>query len=143
MVTPKLQTSLLLENLWKLMHSGAYHFRGHFPVVRAFMRTLQRKRNQGCAENIWSYALLCFPKYPQGVPSYFIKKYMTQNKIISFFLNIVVIVSVNNLTGLRLWTLLIHNAPSRRATTAPVALLLAYSDYYYSDWVSTTSPYTL
>lgn len=35
MVTPKLHTSLLLENLRKLIHSGAYHFRGHFPAVRA------------------------------------------------------------------------------------------------------------
>lgn len=35
MVTPKLHTSLLLENLWKLIHSGAYHFSGHLPAVRA------------------------------------------------------------------------------------------------------------
>lgn len=36
MVTPKLHTSLLLENLRKLIHSGAYHFSGHFPAVRAY-----------------------------------------------------------------------------------------------------------
>ena len=38
MVTPKLQTSLLLENLWKFVHSGAYHFSGHFPPARACAR---------------------------------------------------------------------------------------------------------
>lgn len=36
MVTPKLQTSLRLENLRKLMHSGAYHLSGHFPAERAW-----------------------------------------------------------------------------------------------------------
>lgn len=35
MVMPKLHTSLLLENLRKLIHSGAYHFSGHGPEERA------------------------------------------------------------------------------------------------------------
>lgn len=44
MVTPKLQTSLRLENLRKLIHSGAYHLSGHLPAERAWGQEIRLRQ---------------------------------------------------------------------------------------------------
>lgn len=54
MVTPKLHTSLLLENLQKLIDSGAYHFRGHIPAVRACGSQKQNRQQVNDSQSLWA-----------------------------------------------------------------------------------------